>query len=45
MATKYGMDAFMARAAMIAKHKATRNTLVAIVLVVIAYLVINEYIL
>lgn len=45
MATKYGLDAFMARAAMIAKHKATRNTLAAVVLVIIAYLVINEYVL
>lgn len=44
MATRYGVDAFIGRAKMIAKHKATRNTIFAITLLIIGYLVINEYI-
>ena len=45
MATKYGIDAFIARAKSAAAHKATRNTLAAIAVLVIIYLVVNEYVL
>lgn len=42
MATKYGIDAFIAKAKAAASHKATRNTLFAIAGLVVVYLVLTH---
>lgn len=44
MATKYGEEAFRALAAMKAAFKARRNTIFAVVGIIVVYLVLTEYV-